>query len=106
MKISMVKNYQSEPESFMNVQQTRQLRLQADSLLQQLLHGRQQSEQRLAETGQRDAMKFVTGRSAYEEAIATTRCMIRDMDQLLEQMHAEVADYDTSHNELVVSGQQ
>lgn len=86
----MVKNCHSDSEIEINPQQTQQLRRQADALLRQLIEGREQSQRRLAENGQRDAMKFVTGRSAIEDAIVTTQGMIRDMDELLEQMGADL----------------
>jgi len=87
---AMVRNSHSDCAVEVNPQQTQQLRQQADALLQHLIEGREQSNRRLAELGQRDAMKCVTGRSAIEQAIATTRCMIDDMDVLLEQMNADL----------------
>ena len=92
----MVKNYHSQVPVDADPQQTQHLRRQADALLQHLIEGKNHCDRRLAELGQRDAMKFVTGRSAIEDAIATTRNMIRDMDALLEQMDADLAEPDVA----------
>src|SRR5688572_1288577 len=59
------------------------LRAQACDLLQRLIEDRRQSEQRMAEAGKRDAMKSVTGRTAFDAAIRTTQDMIGQMDALL-----------------------
>lgn len=68
-----------------------ELRRQADDLLCRLLATREQTERRLAETGHRDPIKAVTGQSAYDEAIRTTRDMIHRMDDLLGEMNDELA---------------
>lgn len=86
----MVRNPHSNFATPLKAQQTRQLREQAQTLLRHLMEGREQSNQRLAELGQRDAIKCVTGRSAIEQAIATTRNMIDEMDALLSQLNAEL----------------
>lgn len=70
------------------------LRTQAAELLERLLEGREMSERRAAETGKRDPMKFITGHTALESAIASTRQMIADLDALL-------ASADTMSPELV-----
>lgn len=59
------------------------LRIQAGELLQRLIDGREMSERRAAETGKRDPMKFITGHTALENAIASTRQMIDELDALL-----------------------
>jgi hypothetical protein len=59
------------------------LREQANDLLNRLILDREQSERRLAETGKRDPMKFITGRTALEGAISTTRQLIHEMDALV-----------------------
>ncbi len=59
------------------------VRDQADALLDRLLAERTRTERRLAEAGRTDPLKLVTGRSAIDNAIAATREMIRDVDELL-----------------------
>ncbi len=59
------------------------VRDQADALLDKLIAERTRSEHRLAEAGRTDPLKLVTGRSAIDNAIAATREMIRDVDELL-----------------------
>ena len=58
------------------------VRDQADALLDKLIVERTRSERRLAEAGRADPLKLVTGRSAIDNAIAATRDMIRDVDEL------------------------
>lgn len=60
-----------------------QLRHEAEQLLERLETSSAKSKQRLAENGQRDPMRSVTGRSALESAIASARSMIERMDTLL-----------------------
>ncbi len=88
----MVKNSYLEYETCDAEHGTFQLRRQADELLQRLIVGREQSEQRLMECGRRDAIKCVTGRSAIDEAIETTRSMIREMDAMLEEMNTQLQE--------------
>lgn len=59
------------------------VRDQADALLDKLIDERTRSERRLAEAGRTDPLKLVTGRSAIDNAIAATREMIRDADELV-----------------------
>ena len=59
------------------------VRDQADALLDKLIAERRGSERRLAEAGRTDPLKLVTGRSAIDNAIAATREMIRDADELV-----------------------
>lgn len=75
----------------MTIAQAMQLRKQASQLLERLLANRQQSEQRLAETNKRDPLKCVTGRTSYDNAIASAREMILQMDLLIERMQAGAA---------------
>lgn len=74
----------------LHVHEARRLRSEADELLQRLLDNRNASERRHAEAGWRDAMKYITGRSALEEAICTTRDMITHMDALLSDLNEVV----------------
>lgn len=66
------------------------LRQQADGLLKRLLADRELSEQRLAASGKRDPIKTVTGVTALERAIASTRSMIADMDLLLADLDSGI----------------
>ncbi len=59
------------------------VRDQADALLDKLIAERTRSERRLAEAGRTDPFKMITGRSAIDNAIAATREMIRDADELV-----------------------
>jgi len=67
------------------------IRNEASRLLDQLLSERQAAEQRMAESGKRDLIKTITGRSSLDQAIQQTRDMIRDMDKLVCQMNDELA---------------
>ena len=58
------------------------VRDQADALLARLIKDRAICEQRLAEKGQADPIKVVTGQSAIDNAIAETRAVIRNVDKL------------------------
>ena len=58
------------------------VRDQADALLAKLIKDRAMCEQRLAEKGQADPIKVVTGRSAIDKAIAETRAVIDNVDKM------------------------
>ena len=62
------------------------MRRMARDLLDRLLADRDASEQRLAETGKRDPIRTVTGRTALEGAIISARNMIDHIDDVLAQM--------------------
>lgn len=70
--------------------QAENLRNQADRLLGDLLTARLGCEERLAESGRRDPMKFVTGRTALDNAILETRAMLSQMDQLLDEFRRDL----------------
>lgn len=74
----------------LSVAEATRLRKQASELLERLVADRDQSEKRCAESGKRDPMKFITGRTALENAIASTREMIVNMDNLLVRMQGEL----------------
>lgn len=59
---------------------TAELRAQAVRLLQRLMADRELSERRSSETGRRDPMKAITGRTAFDTAIAATQDIIRQID--------------------------
>jgi hypothetical protein len=67
------------------------LRRQAGDLLTRMLADRDASERRLSETGRRDPIKAVTGATALEKAIASTREMIAQMDLMLAQLESGIA---------------
>ncbi len=78
------------------------LRQQAADLLGRLLADREAAERRLAENGRRDPIRAVTGATALERAIASTRDMIAQMDLLLGAVNSgikatEHAASDQSH---------
>lgn len=87
---------QCRDASSLPADQALQLRQQADDLLRRLLTSREQCERRQAEAGLRDPMKFVTGQSALDDAIQTTRDMIRRMDLLLEELNVELGGEPTA----------
>jgi hypothetical protein len=74
----------------LTLQDTIQMRREASDLLSRLLADRERIEARIAETGRRDPLKSVTGRTAMDNAIASAREMIRRMDELLRQMEQEI----------------
>ncbi len=75
----------------LTLEEATRLREQACDLLNRLMVDREQSERRFAEAGKRDAMKTVTGRTALDCAVASTREMIQNMDALLAELQGEVA---------------
>ncbi len=72
---------------YLNIENTESfaVRDQADALLAKLIKDKAMCEQRLAEKGQADPIKVVTGRSAIDKAIAETRAVIRNVDKLQNQ---------------------
>lgn len=71
------------------------VRDQADALLLKLIKDRAMCEQRLAEKGQADPIKVVTGQSAIDKAIAETRAVIRNVDKLQNQSQEPVPQITT-----------
>jgi hypothetical protein len=66
------------------------LHRQATDLLVRLLADREAVDRRLTEAGRRDPIRSVTGASALENAISTTREMIARMDRLLQELHGDL----------------
>jgi hypothetical protein len=66
---------------------TQNMRARDDArhLLRFLMLDRAELEQRLAAAGKRDPLKWVTGRSALDNAIEETRRIIDALDELIEQ---------------------
>jgi hypothetical protein len=72
------------------------LRDHAADVLRRLIEEREQFKRRLEETGKRDPMTVITGRSAVDAAILRTRSMIAEMDKLLVQMNRDLDDLESS----------
>jgi hypothetical protein len=81
----------------LTVEEATALRQQATELLNRLMVDCEQSKKRIAESGKRDPMKFITGRTALENAIASTREMIDNMDRMLADMNAELHGLSSAH---------
>lgn len=75
--------------------ETEALRTQASGLLDRLISDQAFCEQRSLHAGRRDPMKFVTGRTALDGAISSTREMIQHIDTLLVELRAEVTSHET-----------
>jgi hypothetical protein len=76
--------------SHSNMEQAIIVRQQTSELLNRLVTDRDQIERRIAETGRRDPLKSVTGRTALDNAINSAREMIHRMDLLLAEMNQEL----------------
>ena len=63
--------------------ETKRMRELASAVLDRLLVERVECEMRLAESGRRDPLKTVTGASAMDNAVVTTRDIIKRMDAML-----------------------
>jgi hypothetical protein len=74
------------------IDQTARMRDLANTVLQRLLAERATLEQRLAEIGKPDPIKHVTGASALDRAVDTTR-------RMLEQTNAALGELKTSHTD-------
>ncbi|MFN0134326.1 MAG: hypothetical protein ACKVW3_17570 [Phycisphaerales bacterium] len=74
--------------------ETEATRTSAESLLKSLLDYRTQSERNLAELRQGDMFRAVTGRSALDNAIASTQRMIEALDRVLTRTKRELSDDD------------
>jgi hypothetical protein len=72
-----------------SLQTVDETRSQAGRLLRQLLIDQRWNDERFAQTGRRDPLKSLTGFSALERAVATTREMIHRIDQVLVEMETD-----------------
>jgi hypothetical protein len=70
------------------LKETVQVRENAESLLRALTEAQAQSEAFLSQSGQRDHLRVVTGRSSLDNAIASTRRMIETLTRQIEQFQA------------------
>lgn len=68
----------------------------AESLLQRLLGAKAESEKRLGELRQTDALKKVTGRSAMDNAIVSTQRMIETLNRSIHQLGRELQEEDVA----------
>ena len=64
--------------------ETKLMREQAGLMLERLLETRMFIETRIEQSGRHDPMKSVTGHSAFDHAISSTRHFIGRMDELLQ----------------------
>ena len=67
---------------------------QAEALLRGLLDARAESERRLLELRQPDTFKTVTGRSAMDNAIASTQRMIESLNRVIMQLKRDLSEQD------------
>ncbi len=68
----------------------------AETLLQRLLGAKAESEKRLIELRQVDALKKVTGRSAMDNAIISTQRMIETLNRSIAQLGRELPEEDVA----------
>ncbi|MBL8964284.1 MAG: hypothetical protein KF787_00295 [Phycisphaeraceae bacterium] len=74
-------------------------RRRAEELLKGLLSAKSQTEQYLSDAGREDPVKKLTGRSAIDNAIASTRRMIETLDRAMEQVRQELSEQDLAEIE-------
>lgn len=66
----------------------------AEALLRSLLDAKAESERRLAELDQADVFRDVTGKSAIDNAIRSTRRMVDTFNRLIDDARKELGDED------------
>jgi hypothetical protein len=66
----------------------------AEALLRSLLDCKAQSERNLADLRQPDIFKSVTGRSALDNAIASTQRMVEALNRVVSQAKKDLTDED------------
>jgi hypothetical protein len=76
------------------VLETTATRDRAEALLRSLLDCKAQSEKNLTELKQGDVFKSVTGRSAIDNAIASTQRMVEALNRVITQSKRDLADED------------
>ncbi len=74
--------------------ETTSTRDRAEALLRTLLDYKAQSERNLAEIKQADVFKSVTGRSALDNAIASTQRMVEALNRVIAQTNKNLTDED------------
>ncbi len=78
-----------DPELQARIAQAVKARTDAESLLSTLLADRNASEQRFAEAGKKDPVKMLTGTSAMDNAIQSTREMIDNLDAMIASLRGD-----------------
>lgn len=68
------------------------VRDQAEALLRALKDAKGESEKRLADLKQPDALKAVTGRTAMDNAIASTQRMIETLNRAATELKRELSE--------------
>jgi hypothetical protein len=76
------------------VLETAATRDRAEALLRTLLDCKAQSERNLAELKQPDTFKSVTGRSAIDNAIASTQRMVESLNRVINHARKELSEED------------
>ncbi len=71
-------------------------RRRAEELLKGLIAAKTQTEAYLSEIGREDPVKKLTGKSAMDNAIASTRRMIETLDRAMDQVRKELTTDDWS----------
>jgi hypothetical protein len=74
--------------------ETTATRDRAETLLRSLLDCKAQSERNLADLRQPDVFKSVTGRSALDNAIASTQRMVEALNRVIAQAKRDLTDED------------
>lgn len=74
--------------------ETTAARDKAEALLRGLLDAKAKSEKHLSEVGQIDALKKVTGKSAMDNAIASTQRMVDALNRSLQTLRRQLTDED------------
>ena len=74
--------------------ETTTTRDRAEALLRTLVDYKSQSERNLAEIKQPDVFKSVTGRSALDNAIASTQRMVEALNRVIAQTNKDLTDED------------
>ena len=74
--------------------ETTATRDRAEALLRSLLDCKSQSERNLSDLRQPDIFKSVTGRSALDNAIATTQRMVEALNRVISQAKKDLTDED------------
>ncbi len=70
------------------LKETQDARENAQALLQWLLEAKSQSDANLAQSGQQDHVRSLTGKSSIENAIVSTRRMIDTLTRHLDQFNS------------------
>jgi hypothetical protein len=86
--------------------ETAATRDRAEALLRTLLDCKAQSERNLAELKQPDTFKSVTGRSALDNAIASTQRMVESLNRVINHARKELSEEDLALLDEVLGDQR